>query len=261
VAVEPDPRVGTELAGYRILRVVGHGGASVVYLAEQLNLGRRVALKVLSPQLTLDETFRRRFEREWRVAAGLEHANIVPVYDAGQAEGVLYLAMRYIDGEDLGRRLRSGPLDPWRTISIASQVADALDAAHAEGLVHRDVKPGNVLLTTLRATGIERAYLADFGLTKRLASTGGGLTSSGQFLGTVDYVAPEQIQDEPIDGRTDVYSLGCVIFHCLTGKPPFARTSEVATIYAHMHDRPPRATGTGGSPLDVVLGRALDKEK
>jgi serine/threonine protein kinase len=256
-----DPRVGTDLAGYRILQLIGHGGASVVYLAEQLNLGRKVALKVLSPQLTADETFRRRFEREWRVAAGLDHPNIVPVHDAGEAEGVLYLAMRYIDGEDLGRLLRRGPLDPWRTIAISSQVAGALDAAHAEGLVHRDVKPGNILLSPHHGTGIERAFLADFGLTKRLASTGGGLTSSGQFLGTVDYVAPEQIQDAPIDGRTDVYSLGCVLFHCLTGKPPFARSSEVATIYAHVHDEPPTFIGGGGTALDAVFARALDKDK
>jgi serine/threonine-protein kinase len=261
VAVTGDPRVGTDLAGYRILHVIGHGGASVVYLAEQLKLGRKVALKVLSPQLTADETFRRRFEREWRVAAGLDHPNIVPVHDAGEAEGVLYLAMRYIDGDDLGRMLRGGPLDAWRTISISSQVAGALDAAHGEGLVHRDVKPGNILLAAHRGTGIERAFLADFGLTKRLASTGGGLTSSGQFLGTVDYVAPEQIQDAPIDGRTDVYSLGCVLFHCLTGKPPFARSSEVATIYAHVHDEPPRFTDGGGTALDAVLARALHKDK
>jgi tRNA A-37 threonylcarbamoyl transferase component Bud32 len=255
-------RIGTELAGYRLLEIIGRGGASVVYLAEHLRLGRRAALKVLAPQLAHDEAFRERFIRESRTAAGLDHPNIVPVYDAGEADGVLYLAMRYVQGDDLGKVIRStGAIEPWRTLAIVAQVAAALDVAHAEGLVHRDVKPGNILLTHDRGTGMERAFLSDFGLTKRVASTGGGLTRSGQFVGTVDYVAPEQILGEPVDGRTDVYSLGCVLFHCLRGSPPFARPNEVGTIYAHVHEPAPALTQDGSRRIDAVIGRALTQDR
>ena len=257
-----DPRVGTELAGYRILEVIGSGGASVVYLAVHSRLGRNAALKVLTSPLAHDSAFRERFVRESQIAAGLDHPNIVPVYDAGEADGVLYLAMRYIKGSDLGHTVRSeGPLDPWRVIAIISDVASALDTAHAEGLVHRDVKPGNILLTRDRTTGIERAFLADFGLTKRLASSGGGLTHSGQFVGTVDYVAPEQILGEPVDGRADGYSLACVLFLALTGKPPFPRPNDVGTIYAHVHEPPPHLTANGTTKLDRVIARGLAKDR
>jgi serine/threonine protein kinase len=257
-----DPRVGTELAGYRILEVIGSGGASVVYLAVHSRLGRNAALKVLTSPLAHDSAFRERFVRESQIAAGLDHPNIVPVYDAGEADGVLYLAMRYIKGSDLGHTVRSeGPLDPWRVIAIISDVASALDAAHAEGLVHRDVKPGNILLTRDRATGIERAFLADFGLTKRLVSSGGGLTHSGQFVGTVDYVAPEQILGEPVDGRADGYSLACVLFLALTSKPPFPRPNDVGTIYAHVHEPPPHLTAAGTTKLDRVIARGLAKDR
>ena len=257
-----DPRVGTELAGYRILEVIGSGGASVVYLAVHSRLGRDAALKVLTSPLAHDSAFRERFVRESQIAAGLDHPNIVPVYDAGEADGVLYLAMRYIKGSDLGHTVRSeGPLDPWRVIAIISHVASALDTAHAEGLVHRDVKPGNILLTRDRTTGIERAFLADFGLTKRLASSGGGLTHSGQFVGTVDYVAPEQILGEPVDGRADGYSLACVLFLALTGKPPFPRPNDVGTIYAHVHEPPPHLTANGTTNLDRVIARGLAKDR
>ena len=257
-----DPRVGTELAGYRILEVIGSGGASVVYLAVHSRLGRDAALKVLTSPLAHDSAFRERFVRESQIAAGLDHPNIVPVYDAGEADGVLYLAMRYIKGSDLGHTVRSeGPLDPWRVIAIISDVASALDTAHAEGLVHRDVKPGNILLTRDRTTGIERAFLADFGLTKRLASSGGGLTHSGQFVGTVDYVAPEQILGEPVDGRADGYSLACVLFLALTGKPPFPRPNDVGTIYAHVHEPPPHLTANGTTKLDRVIARGLAKDR
>ena len=257
-----DPRVGTELAGYRILKVIGSGGASVVYLAVHSRLGRDAALKVLTSPLAHDSAFRERFVRESQIAAGLDHPNIVPVYDAGEAAGVLYLAMRYIKGSDLGHTVRSeGPLDPWRVISIISDVASALDTAHAEGLVHRDVKPGNILLARDRTTGIERAFLADFGLTKRLASSGGGLTRSGQFVGTVDFVAPEQILGEPVDGRADGYSLACVLFLALTGKPPFPRPNDVGTIYAHVHEPPPHLTANGTTKLDRVIARGLAKDR
>jgi serine/threonine protein kinase len=262
VSMGDDPRVGTELAGYRILEVIGSGGASVVYLAVHSRLGRDAALKVLTSPLAHDAAFRERFIRESQIAAGLDHPNIVPVYDAGEADGVLYLAMRYIKGSDLGQTVRrEGPLDPWRVIAILSDVASALDSAHAEGLVHRDVKPGNILLTRDRATGIERAFLADFGLTKRLASSGGGLTHSGQFVGTVDYVAPEQILGEPVDGRADGYSLACVLFLALTGKPPFPRPNDVGTIYAHVHEPPPHLTADGTTKLDRVIARGLAKDR
>jgi serine/threonine protein kinase len=255
-----DPRIYSEIAGHRILEVIGSGGASVVYLAEQIRLGRNVALKVLSAQLAHDEGFRERFLRESHIAGGLEHPNIVPVYDAGEDRGELYLSMRYIRGSDLRQVIRSeGALDPSRTVAILSQVASALDAAHQEGLVHRDVKPANVLLTRDRGTGVEQAFLADFGLTKRVASRDQSLTVSGQFVGTVDYVAPEQILGGAVDARADVYSLGCVAFHCLVGKPPYGRPNEVGTLYAHVHEPPPRISRAGSSDLDRVIERALAK--
>lgn len=260
--MKADPRVGTELAGHRILAVIGRGGMAVVYLAEHLRLGRKVALKVLGPELAEDEAFRARFTRESRIAAGLDHPNIVTVYDAGEADGILYISMRYVEGTDLERLLRAETnLDPARAVSIASQCAAALDAAHAEGLVHRDVKPANILLTAERHTSTDRVYLSDFGVTKRLHS-GAGLTRTGQFVGTVDYVAPEQIQGEVVDGRADVYSLGCVLYRCLTGEVPFPREAEVGTIYAHLEDlAPPPSERRPELPsrLDDVLARALAK--
>jgi serine/threonine protein kinase len=259
----PDPRIGTVLAGHRIDAVIGRGGASVVYLAEHLALGRKVAFKVLSPHLGDDDAFRERFIRESRIAASLDHPNIVTVFDAGEADDEFYISMRHVDGADLGKVLRAeGALDASRTIMLLSPVASALDAAHAQGLVHRDVKPGNILVARDVGTGLERAYLSDFGLTKRLA-TSGGLTRTGQFVGTVDYVAPEQIAGEPVDGRTDVYSLGCVLYQCLTGTPPFGGETEVATIYRHLNDVPPRPSLTVElfEPLDGVIAKALAKSK
>ncbi len=257
-----DPRVGTEFAGHRIEDVIGRGGASVVYLAEHLRLGRKVALKVLAPHLADDEAFRERFIRESRIAAGLDHPNVVTVYDAGETEGNLYISMRYVEGSDLGRLLRAqGPLDASRTVSILSQIASALDAAHAQGLVHRDVKPANMLVEAVpELPGMDRAYLSDFGISKRTTSRE-GLTRTGQFVGTVDYVAPEQITGEPVDGRTDVYSLGCVLYECLSGTVPFAGESGVATIYSHLHDPPPALEGFGeqGPGLSRVVTKALAK--
>ena len=240
--------------------MIGRGGISVVYLAEHLRLGRKVALKVLFPHLADDPGFRDRFIKESRHAAALDHPNIVSVYDAGEVDGLLYLSMRYIEGGDLDRVLRdAGTLDAWRTIAIASQVASALDAAHVEGLVHRDVKPGNILLSS-PGTSLERAYLADFGITKRM-DTREALTRTGQFVGTVDYVAPEQILGQPVDGRTDVYSLGCVLYRCVSGAPPFPRPTDVATIYAHLHDEPAPMVETSVPGLDGVIVRALAKAK
>jgi tRNA A-37 threonylcarbamoyl transferase component Bud32 len=249
------------LAGHRIEEVIGRGGASVVYLAEHLRLGRRVALKVLAPHLAEDEMFRERFIRESRIAAGLDHANVVTIYDAGEVEDGLYISMRYVEGSDLGKILHAeGALEPPRAIMILSQVASGLDAAHAQGLVHRDVKPGNVLVESPGSVR-ERAYLSDFGISKR-NTTGSGLTRTGQFVGTVDYVAPEQISGEPIDGRTDVYSLGCVLFQCLSGRVPFHADTEVATIYRQLNDEPPVVEDFPDSDgLNRVIAKALAKAK
>jgi serine/threonine-protein kinase len=256
----PDSRVGSELAGYRIDSVVGVGGMAVVYLAEHLRLGRRVALKILGPDQSQDEVFRERFIRESRIAARLDHPNVVTVYDAGEAEGVLYISMRFVEGTDLEHLIvTESKLEPSRAISIVEQCAGALDAAHAQGLVHRDVKPANILLERDSRTGDDRAFLSDFGITKR--RTEAGLTRTGVFVGTVDYVAPEQIRDWEVDGRADVYSLGCVMYRCLTGEVPFPRTTDVATIYAHLAQPPPRMGDQPGvsGEFDGVIARALAK--
>ncbi|WP_282204453.1 serine/threonine-protein kinase [Kitasatospora fiedleri] len=262
-AAEPGELDGRTLAGYRLEHVLGRGGMAVVYRAEDLRLGRTVAVKLLAPELARNENFRQRFVRESHVAASLDHPNIVPVYDAGEAEGVLYLAMRYVRGRDLRALLdRQGPLTAAQTVRIAVQVASALDAAHAHDLVHRDVKPGNVLI----AEGTdpdrpEHAYLTDFGLTKKSLSLT-GLTSVGQFVGTLDYVAPEQISGKPVDGRCDVYSLGCVVFEMLTGGPPYRRDDDLALLWAHLNDPPPDVRERRADlPAEVgaVLERAMAK--
>ena len=257
-----DPRVGTELAGHRVVGVIGRGGMSVVYLAEHIGLRRKVALKVLGPELADDDAFRQRFIRESQITARLDHPNIVTVYDAGEADGVLYISMQYVEGTDLERLLRAETrLEPGRAVALISQAAAALDAAHAAGLVHRDVKPGNILLASDARSSSDRAFLSDFGVTKRL-ETGAGITRTGQFVGTVDYVSPEQIRGEDVDGRADVYSLGCVLYRCLTGEVPFPRDTEVATIYAHLQDPPPvpseRLPGLGDG-FDAPIARALAK--
>jgi hypothetical protein len=258
--VEFDLRPGDEVAGHRLERIIGRGGMSIVYLAEHLRLGRRVAFKVLAPQFAEDPGFRQRFIRESRTAAALDHPNIVTVYDAGEFDGLLYISMRYVEGSDLSRVLsEGGAVEPWRTLTIVSQVGSALDAAHAEGLVHRDVKPGNILLSQ-PGTPLERAFLSDFGVTKRM-TTSEALTRTGQFVGTVDYVAPEQILGGSVDGRTDVYSLGCVLYQCLRGEIPFPRPTDVATIYAHLHDETPVLPEGTFPGMDPVIARALAKDK
>ena len=262
--MQADPRVGTELAGYRIEAVVGRGGMAVVYVAHHLRLGRKVALKVLDPALAEDAAFRERFIRESRVVAGLEHPNIVTIYDAGEADGLLYVSMRYVEGTDLERLLETeGRLDPAIAISIVSQSAAALDAAHAEGLVHRGVRPADILLER-RDGRLGRAFLSDFGITKHVAATT-RLTRTGSFAGTVDYVAPEVIRGEPdVDGRADVYSLGCVLYRCVVGEVPFPRESELVTIFAHLNDPPPRPSDRHPglpSAIDAVIERALAKPR
>jgi predicted Ser/Thr protein kinase len=229
-------RIGTEIAGFRIESVLGRGGMSVVYLAEQMRLGRKVALKILASGLIeRDESFRNRFLQESRVAASLDHPNIIPIYDAGEVEGSLYIAMRYVEGRDLAQILeQEGPLGLGRTIFILDQVARALDAAHERDLVHRDVKPANVLLVG----NSDRVYLTDFGVAKPITS--GGLTRTGLFIGTPDYSAPEQIEGREVDARTDVYALTAVLYSCLTGLAPYARNTEVAVLQAHLLEPPPR---------------------
>ena len=230
----------------------------VVYRARDPALGRRVALKLLAPELARDERFRKRFLRETKLAASIEHPHVLPVYAAGEAEGVLYLAARYVEGEDLRAVLaRDGPLAPEHVLAVAGPLADALDCAHAAGLVHRDVKPANVLLDLAG-----RPYLADFGLAKP-ASADRSLTGAGEFLGTIEYVAPEQVRDDPVDGRADQYSLACLLFECLSGRVPFERTSPLAALWAQVQDLPPRLSEVRPelpTTLDSVLDRALAKD-
>lgn len=233
----------------------------VVYLAEHVKLARKVALKVLSSELIEDRGFRTRFERESKLAASLDHPNIVPVHDAGEADGFLYIAMRFVEGKDLGQVLQEeGPLDAERALSVLAQTADALDEAHAAGLVHRDVKPGNIMLTASRRDSGEHVYLTDFGLARAAAGT--RLTRSGYFLGTIHYSSPEQFTGGTVDGRADVYSLGCVAFECLTGAVPFDREHEPAVMYAHLRDDPPRVTDRRSelpAAVDQVVATAMAK--
>ena len=247
---------GAELAGYRIEAVAGRGGMGVVYRAWHLGLERPVALKVIAPDLAARDEFRARFRRESRLAAALDHPHVLPIYEAGEHDGVLFIAMRWVDGTDLGRELHQSAagLAVDRAVTLTAQVAGALDAAHARGLVHRDIKPANVLI--VEEGSIEHAYLADFGLAKR--DDTGGLTDTGRWLGTVDYAAPEQIGGGEVGPPADVYALGCVLFATLTGRPPFERESAVAVAYAQIHDPPPR-TGVS-SALDAVVARALAKD-
>jgi serine/threonine protein kinase len=260
-AVRPDSRLGTDLGPYRIERVLGRGGMGVVYLAEQRELGRKVALKLLPDELAQDADFRARFERESRLAAAIDHPNIIPLYEAGEIEGTAFLAMRFVDGVDLASRLAGGPLDPTEAVVILAQVAGALDAAHARGLVHRDVKPGNVLVDQT-AQG-EHAYLTDFGLTKQ-TGTESGLTRMGSFMGTPAYMAPEQIEGQDVDGRADQYSLACMAFELLTGQVPFQRDQEFAVAMAHVRDRPPTATSLRPElpgAVDAVFAQAMAKDR
>jgi len=233
---------GEQVAGYQIQERIGRGGMAVVYRALDLRLGRMVALKVLAPHLGEDEAFRQRFIRESRAAAGVDHPHIIPVFEAGEAGGVLFIAMRYVGYGDVRSLIdAAGSLTPARASTITSQVASALDAAHAHGLVHRDVKPGNMLLG--QASGGERdhVYLSDFGLSK-YSVTPSTLTSTGQFLGTLDYVSPEQIQGQPVDGRADQYALACTVVEMLTGAPPFRRDDSMALMWAQIEAEPPRLT-------------------
>lgn len=253
---------GTELAGYRIVRFVDRGGMGAVYEATQLSLERRVALKFISPRLGDDERFRQRFRREARSGAAIDHPNILPVYEAGELpSGSLFLALRFVDGPDLRSLLQErGPLDVVETVAIMTQVANALDAAHERGLVHRDVKPANVLLESHEHGW--HAYLADFGLAKPNEDSDEH-TQPGEMLGTVDYMAPEQINGSQLDRRADVYSFGCMVYRCLTAEPPYKRETRTATLLAHVNAPVPVPSETIAglpNPLDVVVARAMEKD-
>ena len=251
---------GDEFAGYRIERRLGRGGMGILYLAIEPGLERRVALKLIAPEATADEVFARRFAEESRIAASIEHPNVVPIYAAGEEDGIPYIAMRYVSGSDLGRRLaREGRLEPAAAAALIAQVGSGLDAIHAAGLVHRDVKPANVLLA--ETGGEDHAYITDFGVARNVA-TESGLTQTGRFVGTLDYVAPEQISGGAVDARADVYALGCLLFKLLTGEVPYPRDGEAARLYAHLNDPPPapslHATAVPMA-LDDVAIRAMSK--
>lgn len=252
---------GDEFAGYRIERRLGRGGMGVLYLAIEPGLERRVALKLIAPEAAADEVFARRFAEESRIAASIEHPNVVPIYAAGEEDGIPYIAMRYVSGSDLGRRLsREGRLEPEAAAALIAQVGNGLDAIHAAGLVHRDVKPANVLLG--ETGGEDHVYITDFGVARNV-STESGLTQTGRFVGTLDYVAPEQISGYALDARADVYALGCLLFKLLTGEVPYPREGEAARLYAHLNDPPPapslHATAVPMALDDVVI-RAMSKQ-
>ncbi len=252
---------GAVMAGYRIEAVAGRGGMGVVYLATQLALQRRVALKVIAPEFAGDPDFRARFKRESLLAASIEHPNVISIHDAREEGGLLFLVMAYVDGTDLREMIaRERRIEPHRAARIVALVGSALDAAHAAGLVHRDVKPANVLLSSRH--GEEQVYLTDFGLTKQ-ASSQSGVTKTGMFVGTVDYVAPEQLRGGPVDGRTDVYALGCVLYQALTGTVPYPRDNELAKLFAHGSVPPPLVSAVApdlNPAFDAVVAKAMAKD-
>lgn len=255
---------GEEFAGYVIERVLATGGMGEVYLARHVHLGRVDALKVMRSLSAKDTTMQARFLREGQLAASLRHRNVVTIYSAGEFEGRLYLTMEYIEGSDLRDEIdRHERLVPRRATWVVSEAANALDAAHRHGLVHRDVKPANILLSRERPGDPERVLLTDFGITKSMtAST--GLTGLGEVLGTLDYVAPEQIEGKPLDGRVDVYALGCVLYECLVGRAPFVGESTVAILHAHLSAAPPMPSRDApGVPeaFDAVVAKAMAKDK
>ena len=249
---------GSRVAGYLLEKLVGVGGMAAVFRARDERLGRVVALKLLAG----DEVVRKRFVREARAVAAVDHPHIIPVYEAGEAEGVLFIAMRFVAGDDLRVVVsREGALRPRRAAAFISPVASALDAAHDAGLVHRDVKPANMLVDVGPGRP-EHVYLSDFGVARGVMSSS-GLTRAGQFLGTPDYAAPEQISGRDVDGRADQYALACVAYTLLSGTVLFRREVPMAVLYAHLSVPPPRLTAARPELPDAVnqvLARALAKE-
>jgi serine/threonine protein kinase len=249
---------GSTIAGYEIESVVGSGGIGVLYRARQLRLNRPVALKLVEPELAVEPLVRERLRREARTVASLDHPNVVPLYEAGEEHGTVFIATRWIDGTELGSLIRrDGPMRPRRAARIAAQIASALEVAHEKGLIHRDVKPSNVIVTDE-----DHAYITDFGLTKRAESMS-GFTAAGQMLGTIDYAAPEQIEGGEAGPRGDVYGLACVLFEILTGSAPFASESGgMAKMWAHLNAEPPSVRQQRPDvpeALDEVVARALAK--
>jgi pSer/pThr/pTyr-binding forkhead associated (FHA) protein len=251
----PEPRplasdlpLGSVFAGCRVDEVIGHGDMGIVYSAEELALQRRLALKLIRPEFSRDERFRERFRRESRIAAAIDHPHVIPVFDAGEENGILYLTMRLVEGTDLRALIAArGPLEPLRAARIVRDVGAALDAAHARGMLHRDVKPSNVLLAREN-----HVYLTDFGLAKPAAS-GDGLTRHGTVVARAEYVAPEQLMNEPVDARADVYALGCLLFEALTGEPPFGRPGAPLPSPSELAPAVPRE-------FDDVIGQAMAKD-
>jgi DNA-binding NarL/FixJ family response regulator/tRNA A-37 threonylcarbamoyl transferase component Bud32 len=260
-ARENEPEIGSIFAGHRIEGIAGSGAMGVVMRATDLVLDRRVALKLIAPSLARDPVFRARFERECRIAAALDHPNVVEIHRAGEEGGQLYVTMRYVDGTDLKSLIaRERQLDPARAAALVAQVAGALDEAHQHGLVHRDVKPANILIT-VRPSG-EKAFLTDFGISKQRSTTDTALTGTGMAIGSVDYMAPEQAQVRELDARTDVYGLGCVLFHAVTGSVPFIRGNDLERMWAHAHEPAPAPSSIEPRlppALDDVITRALAK--
>ena len=253
-----DVAVGSTLGGFRVERLLGHGAMGAVYLAEDAHLHRKAAVKVIGRDLAGDDRFRRRFLLESQLAASLEHPHIVPIYGAGEEDDVLFLAMKYVEGYDLRELIdATEAVGDKRTLSLLGQVGDALDMAHGLGLVHRDVKPANILIGAGEA---EHAYLCDFGLARH-ASTVASLTGNA-FVGTIAYVAPEQIESGAVDARADIYSLGCVLYECLTGAAPFERDGELQVVFAHLKEPPPLVTSLRPDlpdAIDAVVQKALAK--
>src|SRR5579884_136813 len=245
---------GEVLGGYRILEVIGIGGMAIVYRAEQMSLGRHVALKVLSPELGRDEAFQERFRREGKHVASLEHPHVVTVYDSGEADGRLFLAMRFVEGSTLADRMRAGALPARETLSILRPIGDALEAAHGMGLVHRDVKPQNILLADRG-----HPYLADFGIAKGAHTN--GLTVTGGFLGSFNYAAPEQALGRPTTAATDVYALTAVLYQCLTGQVPYPRDTDAGVLLAHVNEPPPTVEPTvpATREFNAVIARGMAK--
>lgn len=256
--------IGDEVASYRIESFVARGGMAMVYRARDIRLDRSVALKLLAPELSQNENFRQRFMRESRLAAACDHPNIIPIYEAGETDDRLFIAMRYVEGFDLRALLdRDGPLEFDRAMDLFFQVGLALDAAHGHGLVHRDVKPGNILVASgAGRDDTDHVYLTDFGLTKRSMSLT-GYTTAGHFLGTIDYIAPEQIAGKAVDARADIYALACVLYEALASVPPFQRDNDAALLWAHLSEPPPRLTLRRpdlAEEVDNVFAQALAKE-
>jgi serine/threonine-protein kinase len=249
---------GRRIGHYRIDGVLGRGGMSVMYRATDVRLGRKVALKVIAEHLTKDPEFRERFVDEARNTSAIDHSNVVPLYDFGEADGLLYIAMRLVDGSDLASLIKDRPLVPSRAVALLSQVAEALDMLHERGLVHLDVKPANVLVTAKESAN-EHVYLADFGLTRRGAT--GHRTRGGDFLGSPTYAAPEHLRGEPVDGRTDEYSMACVLFACLSGRPPFSG-SVPEVISGHLNSEVPSLAALTNLPpaIDEVIRRGMSKD-